>query len=244
MEMHTDFIITPADLDANGELSPIALLDRMQRVAGEHGHALGVGREALLARGMVWVLASNAFTLKRPVMMGETIGILTFLGENTRAACPRYFNFTDEGGHNIGGGATLWVLINVETRRIVPPHKAGIFADVSAAHEPALPLFSSCRRPENPTYTRMRAPAYSDFDSNGHVNNVRIAAWALDALPMQSFEDGFVGGMQISYHREIGPLDNCLLQVETLGEDNLLNAKSAEDNSLFFEAEIRVCKRS
>jgi acyl-ACP thioesterase len=60
---------------------------------------------------------------------------------------------------------------------------------------------------------------YSDADVNGHVNNVRYADFACDALHLERLEEGrFVSSMQIGYLKECRPGEQLTLSTGQTGE--------------------------
>lgn len=48
-----------------------------------------------------------------------------------------------------------------------------------------------------------RAPQYSDFDVNGHVNNTKYIAWLCDALGFDALRGAYIGDLVAGYEKEI-----------------------------------------
>jgi len=238
MEMEEVFWVTPADLDLMGTVMVTQMLDRMQRLADTHANALGVGREALRTKNLVWMSARSTIAMERELRLGERIRLHTWTGENTRAACPRYFAFYDKEGMCFGGGATLWMLIDPDMRRIVSPQKAGILQDQATLYAPPVALPQQLARVSHTDVAEIRNPFYSDLDINGHVNNVRYVNWVLDALPLQRLQTHFVEKLQINYHQEIRPDDICEMSLQNEGDKTFVCGKSQHDGKMLFEAEL------
>ncbi len=239
--MEEVFHIAPADLDVAGSVMVIRMLDHMQRLADVHANVLGVGREDLQKKNLVWMSARSAILIKREIHQNENITIKTWTGRNTHASCPRYFTFIDEAGTDIGGGATIWMLIDPQSRKIVSPHMAGlpeiyVPSDMEPITVSPIPKLSRIDIQE------MRIPKYTDIDINGHVNNVRYVNWVLDALPIQQMQNYFVSALQVNYRQEIKPENVCMLEIQTDDSDILAVGKSEHDRS-FFEARIQLEKR-
>ncbi len=233
--------ISPVDLDYAGSVMVIKLLDCMQRLADTHADILGIGREDLKKRNLVWMSARSAIVMEREIQLGEKITLRTWTGENTRASCPRYFLFIDEAGCEIGGGATTWMMIDPNTRRIVSPQKVDlpdipVSEDVSSITMDQLPKLARIDIAE------VRKPKYTDIDINGHVNNVSYVKWVLDALPIEIMHKHYVGALQINYHQEIRPEDVCVLEFQIYGSVVLVCGKS-EQGKIFFEARIQMNPR-
>ena len=239
--MEEVFRIAPADLDVAGSVTIIRMLDRMQRIADVHATVLGVGRDDLSKKNLVWMSARSAVRVCREIRMNERITIRTWTGQNTHASCPRYFAFVDEQGACIGEGSTIWMLIEPDTRKIVSPQKADL-PEIYVKTDRAEPEFLPIPRMSRIDAVETRVPRYSDIDINGHVNNVRYVNWVLDALPIQKLRDCFVTTLQVNYRQEIRPIDVCTLELQQEDMEVLAVGKS-EQGRTFFEARIQFKDR-
>ena len=81
---------------------------------------------------------------------------------------------------------------------------------------------------------------YSDTDINGHVNNIRYADFACDAVGMESLpEDKFLASVQIGYLAECRPGDLLTVEVGESREGRYVRGldecgKSRFEAALFF----------
>ena len=107
--------------DLTGQWRPSAILEAMQETAGVHSELLGVGRNALIQKGVVWVLTRLEVVMDRYPKIAETISIETFPMPVRRWFFPRYFIFRDASGAEIGRAGSLWVLLDIHTRKMTKP---------------------------------------------------------------------------------------------------------------------------
>lgn len=210
--------IRTCDCDLTGAWRPSAILVAMQEIAGAHSEALDCGRNALLEKGIVWVLNRSEVRMTSYPVIGDLITVETFPMANRRWFFPRYYVFKNERGETLGCGSTLWVLLNLNERRMAPPGEvAACIPDNSDLTAPmSLPGTVEDVDGEEPVLTR-RLPAYFDLDVNGHVNNTRYADWACDALGIEKMRESCLASFRINYDAEVLPDQEITLHTQTDG---------------------------
>ena len=214
----------------------------MQRVADGHAEAFGVGREATVAHGVVWILARLRVELQAPLQRGAMV-IRTWPGKTLRAICPRYFAFETPQGERLGAAATAWTLMDLRTHRLTTPQKCGLPFDPQGALAPPMELPGRIDGAQEAKSGVLREAVYSDLDVNGHVNNARYANWVCDLLGPACFETHYAQMLQINYHREILPGMQVRLLSERRGEVVCISGAGATDQTLHFEAQVRLATR-
>lgn len=198
-------ILRPCDCDMRGDWRPSAVLEAMQETAGAHCDRLGIGRGVLDALGIIWVLSRARVSFTRVPRHGERIAVETWPLPCRHLFFPRVNRFTDAEGNDIGGASSLWLLLDVATRRIVMndtvlAHLPGN-ADLSAgpgAPNGVRPLAIEPRRD-------IYRPVYTDFDLNGHVNNTRYMDWCCNALGADVLAERQIAQFDIAYESEVLP---------------------------------------
>ena len=106
-------------------------------------------------------------------------------------------------GKPIGEAVSVWVLANLDTHKLFRLGNVREFDDTSGGALCKEKLLPRLKVPVPLVPTQARALHYSDTDVNGHVNNVRYADFACDALEMQRLGQGqFVSSVQIGYLKE------------------------------------------
>ncbi len=199
------FRIASYQADVSARIKPSAILEIMQEMAGAHAELLGVGRTALLPRSLAWVLTRVEVRMDRYPLSGEDITVETFPMPNRRVFFPRYFVFRDAQGQQIGCAGTLWVVLDINTRKMA---NAGEIA-------PLLPDNSDLTAPMGMPATveeiaadaeeAFRLPVYTDLDMNGHVNNTRYLDWCCNALGIETMRSCEIRRFAVNYNQEILP---------------------------------------
>ena len=76
---------------------------------------------------------------------------------------------------------SLWVLMDVQNRRMILPGKSGIaLPGTVRGNELPSPTSLAAREMEN---RRSRTVCFTDLDRNGHMNNTKYLDWVDDLLP-------------------------------------------------------------
>ena len=212
------FFVRPTDCDMLRRMRLDALFIAMQEGGERHAAALGVGFDALQARGLFFVLARIHVRTQRAPRSGERVIHTTWPGTVNRFFFPRYHTFTLEDGTPLAQAGALWVLLDTQNRRIVAPAKADLrFPDNSDIPEPIdLPLRLPVLGDACEHFTR--TPVYSEFDVNGHLNNTRYMAWLCDALGMDALSGHYVGDLTAGYEKEIRTADPLSLSLARDGD--------------------------
>lgn len=213
------FVVRATDCDVERRMRLSALFVAMQEGGERHAISLGLGYDAMMARGLFFVLARIHVKTFRAPRCGERVVHTTWLGMTNRFFCPRYHVFTLEDGTLLAAAGALWVTLDTVARKVVSPKAANLpFPDTSDL-EPPVELPMRMPHPGEPTQTLTRAPMYSDYDINGHVNNTRYIAWLCDALGSDALAGHYIGDLTAGYEKEIRENDPLTLSLSQTGDD-------------------------
>ena len=186
-------------VDAFGLLSGPALSGWLQEAAGRHAERLGVGVDALQARGLTWVLARQAVVVDRPVAFGERADVVTWPSGADRLSALRDFEVR-VAGEVRARAVTQWIVLDLSTRKPVRPGSV-LPLELVETMEHVLPLPAGRPpAPEPPGVERPFTTRYRDIDRNLHVTNASYVEWACEAIPeetwssrrLRSFEAYFI----------------------------------------------------
>lgn len=191
--------------DMQGRWRPSAILEAMQEAAGTHAELLGCGRDRLLSDNIVWIISRVELHMDRYPAIGERVTVETFPMPCRRCFFPRYFVFRDALGNTLGCAGTLWVLLDLTTRRMTAPQSVAERIPNNADLMPPLPLPHTVPRTDGTVQTLLRTAAYSDLDVNAHVNNARYADWLSDALGTAVMRQYCLRTLHINYAAEVLP---------------------------------------
>ena len=200
-----DFRVASYQTDLTARMKPSAILEIMQEMAGAHAELLDVGRSRLLPMNLCWVLTRVEVHMERYPVSGEMLTVETFPMPNRRVFFPRYFIFRDGDGHQIGYAGSLWVVLDITTRKMGNPAEIATMMpdnrDLTAPMGmPATVEELTCAAEE-----ALRLPLYTDLDVNGHVNNTRYMDWCCNALGIDAMRSSMMKTFALNYNQEILP---------------------------------------
>jgi len=214
-----EFVLRATHCDLTGQWKPTAILETMQEMAGTHAELLGVGRNALIEKNVVWVVTRAEVVMDRYPSMLERISIETFPMPNRRWFFPRYFVFRDDKGEKIGHAGTLWALLDLSTRKMAKPDEVSALmpdnSDLLAPFGLPATVAEVAGTVERGAYT----PLYTDLDVNGHVNNTKYMDWCCNALGIDQMRENFLARFIVNYNTEIMPGQTIRTELHRLGED-------------------------
>lgn len=228
-ELTREYRLRWMDFDRYGRIQPAAVLDIFQDMATLHVNSTEMGRDALLASGVVWVVVRTKMEFVNDPKHFQTVTVRTWPHSLTRFSFLRDFTMCDEQGTILVKASQEWVLMNVSTRKFasVKDHYKGPedFCEdrVFPAKARKAPDFKEENLP-----ARQITPSYSDIDVNGHVNNALYANFIMNAL--NPGPDSTLKTLQIDYRYEVRPEEpiTMLMRAE---EDRVL-AKGVTDDGI------------
>ena len=193
------------DCDLKGTWRLSAVLESMQEAAGSHSFLLGCGREELLKKDMVWVLSRSELHMSRYPRIGETVTVHTFPMPTRICFFPRYYIFTDEHGEMVGKAGTLWLLLDIRTRKMLPPGDIARLIPDNRDLSVPMNLPATVGNLQGEEFVSEYTPLYTDLDVNGHVNNTRYADWLCNTLGIQLMSSYEPESVIFNYNHEILP---------------------------------------
>ena len=199
------FTLRPRDCDLNEKWRPSAILETMQDAAGTHSILLGCGRDELIRKNTVWVIARCELHMDRYPAVGEQITVHTFPTPTRICFFPRYYVFTDAHGETIGKAGTLWLLLDMTTRRMLPPGEIGKLIPDNKDLSVPMNLPATVGNLQGEEFVSEYRPVYTDLDVNGHVNNTRYADWLCNTLGVDIMTEYEPEHIILNYNHEVLP---------------------------------------
>ena len=231
------------DADGRGICKASALLNHLQIAAALAAEDGGFGREALVERyGAFWMLARSWFRLERPLRWEDEITIRTWHRGGKSAIMYRDYDiFVD--GELVGESVSGWVLASVQTRKLLRLGDVAELAGTGGGELCKTMTLAKLHHPAQLEEVERRRMRYSDTDINGHVNNIRYADFACDAVEAECMaEDTFLSEMQIGYLAECRPGQPLTLQVGGQGDGRYVRGVD-EGGTPRFEAALYFQKQ-
>jgi acyl-ACP thioesterase len=196
------FRVRSYETDQHGRLQPPILCKLLQEAATEHAALLGVAVEDLIDGGVAWVLSRLRLEVDRWPGPEEEIVVETWPEAANRLFTERRFKVSAGGGEELASASTLWLVLDLATRR--PVRLPALVVEALAKHDLG-------RRPARPEELDPPDPVdrqieftvrRSDLDLAGHVNNTSYIEWAVEAVDDEVWMDHDLSALRISYLSE------------------------------------------
>lgn len=231
-----DYRLRWMDFDRYGRIEPAAVLDIFQDIATIHANEIGIGRDEMIAQGVFWAVVRQKYEIVREPEYYQVVTVRSWPHTPTRASFLRDYTMSDEQGELLVKATSEWVLVDVESRKLVSAkdriaHLDGFVEDRCFERKPRkLPDFDI----EGKT-AHVVMPLYADIDLNGHVNNAMYGNYVVNAL--NPGKEGAVRAFQIDYRHEA--LFGEPLSVYANQEEGRITFKGVrEDGAIAFAAAI------
>ena len=204
------FTLRTSDFDCYRKISPAAVLDLFQVVAGEHAILLGCGFDDFYRKNLLWVLVRTKYEVINEPALYQTVKVKTWPLVPSRAGFQREYLMEDEQGNPLIKGSSDWVIIDSELRKIVSA--TNVYPNIEFREEKNFEQ----RLKKIPDFEQIGEgitlrTGFSQLDMNGHVNNTKYANYAMDALDPD--QNNSIKTFQVDYRQEVKKGDEIKLYV-------------------------------
>lgn len=209
VEKHT---IPCYDTDASWRLKPTSFMNMAQEAAGRHAVYLGFGYDDLIKTNTAWILSRVHVEFVDTPKWRDEITLNTWHKGLNRLFFLRDFLITDSEGRERVKATTSWLVLNLETRRLVrDPNlmEEGTVCTENVIETPADKV--QIPKDVEAELIRTHLVSYSDIDTNGHTNNAMYMQWSMNAVgyditssrPVKEFTINFNHETKAGDHVEI-----------------------------------------
>ena len=178
-------------------------MDLAQEAAGLHAVELGFGYEDLIKSNTAWILSRVNIKFVDTPLWRDDITLTTWHKGANRLFFLRDFIMTDKDGKERVKATTSWLVLNLETRRLVRDPmlmEEGTVCTENVIETPADKVVMPKDVPAE--LVLEHAVAYSDVDMNNHTNNAMYMQWAMDAVDYEVASTRAVKEITINFNRE------------------------------------------
>ena len=201
-----NYTITCYEADANQLMRPTAMLDLMQEAANVNASALGFGYDEMMNSNTAWVLSRIHVKFNNTPKWRDEVNLKTWHKGVSKLFYLRDFILSDKEGTPMVLATTSWLIIDMNTRRLVRNsdlalNNTAIHAIETPADKVVVPVDIE------PELVRKHPVTWSEIDTNGHVNNVKYAVWAIDAVKQEDIKERPLKELLINYDAEVMPGD-------------------------------------
>jgi acyl-ACP thioesterase len=201
-----DYTITCYEADANQLMRPTAMLDLMQEAANVNATTLGFGYDEMINSNTAWVLSRTHVKFINTPKWRQEVNLKTWHKGVSKLFHLRDFILSDMDGNPMVLATTSWLIIDMNTRRLVRNNDLALSdTAMDAIETPAdkvvIPVDIE------PELVRKHPITWSEIDTNGHVNNVKYVVWAIDAVKAEDIKERPLKELLINYDAEVMPGD-------------------------------------
>lgn len=198
-----NFEVQYYEINKYREATPISILNYLEETAISHSDSVGYGMERLYDDGVAWVLNRWHVVIDKYPMWSDKITIETWPSGFERFYANREFLIKDSEQNIIGKAASLWIFLNINSRR-----PARIPAEMGVAYgiDPQRSFdysFGKLDMADSSFIGRDFCIKKSDIDTNNHVNNAIYLDWMLESVPDEIYNNFMLVSFEIQYKKEL-----------------------------------------
>jgi acyl-ACP thioesterase len=192
-------------------IKPSAVLAMFQDCSEDLTEGWGVGLDAMLEKGIIWVAAKVECQARRLPEHGEPVTVRGWAGRSRSGICPFHYELIDGRGESAITGCSMWVLSDLKTHSMMSPNIPKISLPTPEPEGAPMPRMSPIKPSE--TFQETSRPVlFSETDINGHLTNTRYVDWICDLAPMEFHKTHPMRGLRINYRSETFPGENVPLR--------------------------------
>lgn len=193
------------DTDLFDMCRPSSLLNFFQDAAGAHVDTIGLHKkkEADTVRA-IWMLVRVRYELCRPIRGKEKIRVRTYHRPTRGALVYRDFEIWS-ADELVGRCASVWVIADYVSHALLNAEEVLGSGEDSAYFPPRTEKVGKIHMPGDMEKAGEHRMGYSETDMNGHINNIRYADFACDAIRFEEMRGRYIKAMQITYSAECLP---------------------------------------
>lgn len=228
VEMTIKYFLTAAGCNAQKMMPLPALTQKLIDVATAHANALDVGYVRLLDFNAAWVLSRVSIEMSRYPGINEEYSITTWVENVNRRFSARNFMISGASGEVLGYARSIWVAIDIETRR--PADLAPIVGNIIPSDR-ACPIepFPRLAPIENPEKVAEHVFRFCDIDFNRHVNTTRYVEAILNQWSMNFYDRNRISRFDILFLAEAHFDDAVAIEIRTDSDARLADVAIIHD---------------
>jgi len=212
-----------------------SLMNYFDDVATCQSENLGVGIDFLQKRNLAWMLYKWDINIYKYPVFGEKVKVRTAPHSFYKFYAYRWFEILSLKGEKLVSANSQWLFVNTAKkhpmkipREMYEIYKVG--SDNSLEIEDIAP-------PASVDTEKIFNVRYSDIDTNMHVNNVKYAAWAIEAIPLDIILKYTLKNLKVIYKKEATYNKTIKALTQILKQDNEITCR----HSIVDEDEKELC---
>lgn len=207
-----NYTIPCYDTDASWRLKPTSFMNLAQEAAGQHAVHLGFGYDDLIKTNTAWIISRMHIEFVDTPQWRDQVTLTTWHKGLNRLFYLRDFIMTDAQGNPKVKATSSWLVLNLETRRLVRDPELMEEGTVNTENVIETPA-DKVQMPKDvePVLALEHVVAYSDIDMNAHANNAMYMQWAMDAVEYELAASHPLKALTINFNHETKAGDKVML---------------------------------
>lgn len=207
-----NYTIPCYDTDASWRLKPTSFMNLAQEAAGQHAVHLGFGYDDLIKTNTAWIISRMHIEFVDTPQWRDQVTLTTWHKGLNRLFYLRDFIMTDAQGNPKVKATSSWLVLNLETRRLVRDPELMEEGTVNTENVIETPA-DKVQMPKDvePVLALEHVVAYSDIDMNAHANNAMYMQWAMDAVEYELAASHQLKALTINFNHETKAGDKVML---------------------------------
>lgn len=227
------------NIDKN--LSLNSLLKLTSDAAVEDFNVRNMSRDVLTEKGIAILVSRCSFRIHKYPVENQHVVLSTWEEKSEALQFVRAYELRSEDGEKLVSGISTWLLVDLNNRRLMPVKKFDEMGmrtptDLKTEHD-CLPC-GKISLSENAKLLGERKIYYSDLDANGHTNNSRYAAFAVDALPPE-YRGKVFTDFRINFSKEAMVDETLQIYADINDAEKKIVVVGKTSESVSFEAELQ-----
>ena len=176
--------------NVKGDLKESSLLNILQDIATISAESLGFGPSFVFSHNYAWVVLKYHIEIYKEIRNFSYIKLVTEARGISKLYAFRDFEIYSPDDELVGRVCSSWVLIDMESRKMLPMQKVLDFVPKFEKRENDLE-YDKIEIPQNikddktsEFYEKVFEVHFDDIDVNHHANNSNYMVWALEVLPV------------------------------------------------------------
>ena len=235
-----EFSISSYDLNPKGQARLTSIANFCQELAYHHASKLGFGYADMKARKTTWVLSRMRIRMESYPVWDDRVTMETWPSGVDKLFALRDFRIRNREGEVIGVASTAWLILNIDTHRLIRPKEA--LEHFKMIVHPEQVFAHPLDKIDVPGETRVmkhHTVVFSDLDIIGHVNNVKYMEWCIDALTIGSAPEREIREFEINFNHEALIGDEVEIRGHDLsGDDTRFLAARKSDGKEIIRAKM------
>ena len=197
------FRVRTEDMDDLWRVRLAAVCNFLQESAVAHAQALGMGRDALLAKNLTWILSRFHVRMASYPRWAQDVIVETWPSAISGLFALRDFRMLDADGRELAVATSSWMVIDLEAKKPVALPDSITRLHARCPGRALADPFNKIPAPEKASVSRRLEVRRSDLDLNRHVNFVKTIELGLEAVPASVWDERQASGLEIAFRSEI-----------------------------------------